>query len=417
MLQSAQIARRQSEIRQQLAELAAKDSPGDDETRQMDELDREYRSNESRYRAALVAEDDERREAGAELETRTGSEWSTLVGQFEVRQAALHLDEGRALDGATAEVVQELRSAGGYRGIPIPYEALELRAGETVASGTPDPVTTRPIIDRLFPESVAGAMGARMVNVPSGQQEYPVTTSNVSAGWASSETGDVAGPTAYATTDRSLKPNQTLGIQMQLTRRTMKQAAGIEEAVRRDMRGAIMQEMDKAVFQGSGGSGEPLGVVAGASTYGITETAIDATASWSAFRAAVTRFLTANAAGSPGGVRVLIRPEVWDTMDAVIFDDGSGITEYDRLVGTVGSVNLTSNGLAAPVGSPVESNALLTTTAGGQSPIFVATWGAVDMIRDPYSDAASGGLRLTGLVTMDVSVSRTAQLEVLTGLQ
>jgi hypothetical protein len=39
------------------------------------------------------------------------------------------------------------------------------------------------------------------------------------------------------------------------------------------------------------------------------------------------------------------------------------------------------------------------------------------LIRDPYSDAASGGVRLTGLVTMDVTVSRTAQLEVLTGVQ
>ncbi|MEM6956152.1 MAG: phage major capsid protein, partial [Myxococcota bacterium] len=44
-------------------------------------------------------------------------------------------------------------------------------------------------------------------------------------------------------------------------------------------------------------------------------------------------------------------------------------------------------------------------------------WGAVDLIRDPYSDAASGGLRLTALATMDVTVSRAEQLEILTGLQ
>jgi hypothetical protein len=131
----------------------------------------------------------------------------------------------------------------------------------------------------------------------------------------------------------------------------------------------------------------------------------------------VTTFLTNNAASSPSAVRVLIRPEVWDQMDGTVFDSGSGITEYDRLTNNVGSVALTSNALAAPTGSPAESSALLTTSIGGQSPIFVATWGAVDMIRDPYSDAASGGVRLTGLVTMDVTVSRTEQLQVLTGLQ
>lgn len=417
MLESTRIQRRQSEIRQRLAELVGKSEPSDDETREMESLDAEYRQAETRYRAALIAEDDERRQAKDALETRDGNEWSGLIGQFEVRQVALHLDEGRALDGATAEVVQELRNQGGFRGVPVPYEALEQRAGETIASGVPDPMQTRPIIDRLFPASVAGRMGSRMINIATGEVEFPVTTSAVSAGWASSETGDVASPTAYATTDRPLKPDQTLGVTMKITRRAMKSTAGLEEAVRRDMRGAIQAEMDKAVFLGSGASGEPSGVIAGASGYGITETSVGAAPSWSAFRAAVVRFMTANAAGGPGAVRVMLRPEVYSDLDGTIFDSGSGITEWDRLTSNVQSVTLTSNALAAPTGSPAVSEALLSTTAGGEAPIIVATWGAVDMIRDPYSDAASGGLRLTGLVTMDVTVSRTAQLEVLTNIQ
>jgi len=70
MLQSVQIQRRQSEIRQALAELAGKETPTEDETRSMETLDAEYRRNETRFRAALVAEDSERREAGAELDPR-----------------------------------------------------------------------------------------------------------------------------------------------------------------------------------------------------------------------------------------------------------------------------------------------------------------------------------------------------------
>ena len=121
MLESVKITRRQSEIRQSLAELAAKPEPTDDETRSMDEMDREYRTNETRYRAALIAEDEERKEAGAELETRSADEWAELIGGFEMRQVALALDEGRQLDGQTAEIVTELRSAGGFRGIPVPW--------------------------------------------------------------------------------------------------------------------------------------------------------------------------------------------------------------------------------------------------------------------------------------------------------
>jgi len=204
---------------------------------------------------------------------------------------------------------------------------------------------------------------------------------------------------------------------MKITRKSMKQASGIEQAVRRDMRGAIQSEMDRVVFQGSGSNGQPLGVIAGSSTYGINSRSVGDTASWSVFRTAVTNFLKAYAAGSPNSVRVLIRPEIWDSMDSTVFDSGSGITEYNRLNSNVGGVVQSANALAAPTGSPKASKALLTTNAGGQSPIYVATWGAVDMIRDPYSDAASGEVRLTGLVTMDITISRSEQLEILMGLQ
>lgn len=43
-------------------------------------------------------------------------------------------------------------------------------------------------------------------------------------------------------------------------------------------------------------------------------------------------------------------------------------------------------------------------------------WGAIDLIRDPFSDATSGALRLTALATADVTISRAAQLQVLTGI-
>ncbi|RUW72616.1 phage major capsid protein, partial [Mesorhizobium sp. M1E.F.Ca.ET.063.01.1.1] len=133
MLESVKIQRRQSEIRQSLAELVGKEKPTAEETRAMEGMDAEYRSNEVRYRASLIAEDAERREAGADLETRSDREYAELVDKFELRQVALYLDEGAKIEGPTAEVIAEMRSKNGYRGVPIPYAALALeqRAGET----------------------------------------------------------------------------------------------------------------------------------------------------------------------------------------------------------------------------------------------------------------------------------------------
>ena len=416
MLDSVKIAKRQSEIRQALAGLAGKDKPTEDEVQKMGDLDREYGTNETRYRAALVAEDGERREAGRDLETRSASQWGELVQGFELRQAVLHLDEGKALTGKTAEVVQELRNAGGYRGIPVPLMALERR--NTVASGTPDPMQTRPIIDRLFPASVAAQMGAQMITMGAGATEWPVTTSAVTAGWAATEGGNVAGPTAYATTDKALKPEQTLGIHMRITRKALLQSGeALEQAIRRDMAGTMQAELDKAIFRGTGADGQPLGVVTGAATYGITSTAVGDAASWAAIRAAVVRFMSANAAAGPGEVKALIRPELWSFLDGVMVGDGGFKFEYDRLKESLGGVVMSANALAAPTGAPAATQALLTTSAGGVAPVFVGIWGAFDLIRDPYSDAQSGGLRLTALTTADVTVARGTQLELLTGLE
>jgi len=427
MLTSVKIQRRQSEIRQALAGLVGKTDLTEDETRSMETMDSEYRSNETRYRAALIAEDTERREAKDDLETRSDREYSALVDKFEMRQVALHLDEGHVITGPTAEIVQELRSKGGYRGVPIPYEALSLekRAGETVASGTPSPKMTAPIIDRLFPQSVASIMGGQLVSIAQGTNEYPIVSSAVSAAWQTSETGSVGGPTQYTTASRTIAPNNTLGIQMKITRKTLKQSGdGLEQAVRRDMNGCMAQAMDKAVFLGAGASGEPAGLLVG--SYSITSTAVNASVKWSAFRTAIVNFLVANAIPAQSttnqsfnsGVKVLIRPEVYDFMDNELLTN-TATSEYYRFAIGVGADNIvmSSNALAAPTGTPLATKALLTASAGGVPPFFVGLWGGIDLIRDPYSDAASGGLRLTALATMDVSAARSQQLQILTGLQ
>ena len=427
MLESVKIAKRQSELRSALAELSKAESLTDETRSKIDQLDTEYQDNERRYRASLIAEDTERREAGADLETRADKEWSDLVAGFEVRQVALNLDEGRAFDGRTAEIVQELRSRGGFRGVPVPYEALETRTGETVAGNTPDPVTTRNIIDRLFAESVASRMGANIFTIPFGEVEYPVATQGATAAWQATETGNVGGPTAYQTVDRPLKPDNTLGVQMRITRRALKQTGpALEQAVRRDMAEAIRVEMDKAVFRGTGSDGQPLGVVSGAGTYGIATKAIDNLPTYTDFLTEIVEFMAANAISDPGQVRALMRPELFGTLEGTL-NEVTQTTEYYRLAfllagrsvaGTFpNNITVSSNALAVPGGTPPATSLLFTTSTGGVPPIFVGLWGALDVIRDPYSDAQSGGLRITGLATMDVTISRTAQLRLMTGLE
>lgn len=417
MLESVKLQKRQSEIRQELTVLAGKDTPDENEIRSMGDLDTEYTTNETRYRAALISEDSEREEAGKELESRSDREYAELVGNFELRQVAAALDDGSQISGQTLEVVQEMRQQGGYQGIPVPLQALEVRAGETIASGTPDPIQTRPIIDQLFPQSVAARMGGQLINIASGEVEYPVTTQGASVGWAATETGDVGAAQAFQTADRNLSPDNTLGCQMTLTRKSLKQSgAAIEQAVRRDMNSAIAVALDKAAFLGAGSSGEPLGIVAGQATYGIDLNTINAAASYAAFRAAAVEFMVRNAATSIKDIRLMFRHELLNSLDATPLT-GTAVTDLDRIAAKFGSVVSTGNALAAPTGSPLESTAVMTTSVGGVAPFFVGIWGGVDLIRDPFTKAASGQLALTGLLTADVTVARPAQIGLLDELQ
>ena len=408
MLDSVKIARRQSEIRQALAGLVGKENPTEDETRSMESMDQEYRGNETRYRAALIAEDQERREAGADLETRSDREYAELVGRFELRQVALSLDEGRALSGATAEVVQELRSKGGYQGIPIPLAALETRAGETLAAGVPNPKTIRPIIDRLFPASVASKLGVQSINITSGELAFPVATAGAVFGWQTQELGNVGAQKTFATTESSLNPDHTGGAQMIISRKALKQSGeGLEQAIRRDMNAVIGAELDRVVISGSGAAGQPLGIIPGAATYGITSTAVGATATWAAFRAQVAAFLEANAISSPNQVNLAFDPTIWAELDAALIT-GTAVSEWDRLTKHVGQPAISN---VIP-----DRTAILTTTAQGIAPGYLGIYGGIDLIRDVYTKAASGQLVLTGLVTADFTVPRGTQTRILTGV-
>ncbi|WBU53336.1 phage major capsid protein [Paracoccus sp. SCSIO 75233] len=409
MLDSVKISRRQSEIRQSLSELVGKEKPTEDETRSMTDLDAEYRSNETRYRAALIAEDTERREAGEELETRSDREWSDLMGKFEMRQVAFALDEGRMLDGATKEIVDEMRSKGGYQGIPVPFEALETRAGETVSgSDLVNPKAIRPTIDRIFPGSVAEKIGVQRIQIAQGELAFPVATSGAVFGWQTDELSNVGAANPYQTTERSLTPDHTGGAQMTITRKALKQAgAGLEAAIRRDMNAVIGTELDRVVINGSGATGEPLGIIPGAATYGITETAVGAAATWAAFRAEVVAFMEANAITSASQVNLAFTPAIWADLDDALIA-GTAVSEWDRLVKHVGTP-ATSNVIP-------DDTALMTANVQGIAPGYLGLYGGVDLIRDPYTKAASGSLVLTGLVTADFVVPRGLQTRILTGL-
>lgn len=195
---------------------------------------------------------------------------------------------------------------------------------------------------------------------------------------------------------------------MVITRKALKQSgAGLEQAIRRDLNAAIGAELDRVVINGSGATGEPLGFIPGAGTYGIESTAVNAAATWAAFRAEIVAFMEANAISSAREVNLAFDPSIWADLDEALIS-GTATSEWDRMVKHVGNPAVSSV-------IPAES-AILAATVQGVAPGYLGVYGGIDLIRDPYTKAGSGQLVLTGLTTADFTAPRGLQTRILTGL-
>ena len=423
---------RQSEIRSELMKMFPpfeQEEPVTEELRAKGKkLEAEYLANEERIRAEMRSKDTTAPEASPSTghpNDAESLEWRSLVQRYEVRQviAALSSDRPSALEGATKEVVDQMTTRGKYAGIPVPWEAfgppeppIERRVGETVAAGVASETAVMPILDRLFAPSAVGRMGIRVLNIAAGAVEWPITAGGATVGWAASETANVGGPAVFSTTERTVKPDYTVGAQMHITRKTLKSSGeAIEAVVRRDMLSAIQEEIDKVAFLGKTASNQPKGLAL-TNHYEMPTTAVTAAASFDAIFDAAVEFFEKKTITSPKDINILIRVEVYKALVKKLVS-GTAISDMDRLKAEIGRIVTTATALPAPTGTPAASTALMTTTTGGVPPGYVAIWGGVDVIRDPITSAASGALKLTGIVTLDVTAVRADQSRILTGIQ
>jgi hypothetical protein len=77
----------------------------------------------------------------------------------------------------------------------------------------------------------------------------------------------------------------------------------------------------------------------------------------------------------------------WAELDAALIS-GTAVSEWDRLTSHIGNPAI-SNVIPA-------ETAIMTATVQGVAPGYLGIYGALDLIRDPYTKAGSGQLVLTG---------------------
>ena len=256
MLESQKLATRASEIRARLAELAGADGAlGDEAKAEIGALRTEYIDVEIRYTASVTSEDVREVETAESSEGREYRELRSKVGLTQYIEAA---SEKRSVDGAALELNQVL-------GVGAHRFPLEILAPVEERATTNVDVVTRPTrwLDRLFSDAAASRVGVTFESVEPGAKSYPITLTGASGAQRGRKEAAAVAPWTIGVTE--LKPTRN-AVHAVFSSEDDLRNPGLQSALERDLRMALMDAVDLAVFEGDAGSNEDSADITGLQT-------------------------------------------------------------------------------------------------------------------------------------------------------
>ena len=192
--------------------------------------------------------------------------WMRQQGSgFSFRRLIDGMANGGKVTGLEAEVLQESARAAGVQFEPnrvlIPWAAFSrnLTVGVASAGGYLVGTEVGEAVDVLRPFSVTARMGVTYFERLQGNLALPLTAAKSTGGWLSDEFASL--PEAGTEQLGQLPFTPKLGGALIEYSRQLSIQAGVESWVRRELLRTIGTLFDAAVINGSGSSGQPLGLL------------------------------------------------------------------------------------------------------------------------------------------------------------
>ena len=412
-----QLRERASKERGRMAELALADELGDEQRSELDTIERGTPDLERQLRAAGVAVEDEeaeQREAakkgeGADLMDAEDRERADLRGKVRMSNYIVAAVEQRAAVGPE----EEYNAAVGITGNRFPLELLappEARAARTEDRETTNvDVATMPRtwLDRLFSETAAMELGITMETVPVGSASYPVTTAGAAAAQRQ-RTTDAAADAAWTIGVKELKPKRN-AVRLLFSIEDAARIPGLESALTRDLRMALVEGVDRAIFIGdAGASGNDADITGLTTAADVDEETLSQANKllWPATVSAFMDMLDGLHASTPTDLNIIASVGA-----ARLWHSTSANTNRNESVAQI----MNGNGLMFRSRANIDEN-----TANGDFGAFIGrkrgidgagvagVWSAAELIRDPYSGAAKGEVALTLCYLWDFALPRAS---------
>ena len=397
---------KQSERRERINALLAQTERTDEETTELKGLTAGYQAGEVELRAAITVEPDPTTTKPDETdEDRQLVELRSRVEFGDYIAAAL---AGHGVLGGAALEYNQAREVPADR---FPLDLLAPAAVETRAAVDGDAGATQaPWIERLFADTAAAQLGITMPSVAAGVRAYPVL-------------GSTAAPAQRGRTEAAVDATITATVtEIKPTRNSVRAVYSVEDdarlpglagAIMRDLRAAMVEKIDRVIFNGDDGANEQTADIAGLTTAAnVAETTLTQT-------------------------KKVAPADVLGALAAFIDGRHAGSMADVRLVATVGSNTLWLSTIAAPGTSNQTLAAFLrengvdwitrgeieTATTAGKFAAFVGlgrgiegagvapVWNSGQLIRDPYTGSAKGETALTLQYLWNFALPRPANFK------
>ena len=393
-----------SECREALAKLIeernalpADQEPTADLIEKIDTATKKIRSVEVELRAAITAEDGEDQQAE---ERRAAGDTTPEEREFRALEAKASLAgfvaaaiEERAVDGAEAEFVAANKLPPNQ--IPLRMFAPAEGAVEERTKTDTD-IATRPRrwIDRLFAGTAAGHLGLTFDTVEPGSPSYPVTKTGGTPAQRGRE--EAAAAAAWTIGVETLDPTR-MSLHYEFAIEDAARIPGLEAALQRDMRSAMRERLDHVIFAGDDGANEDAADIGGyfeaAGTTAKTLKQADKVKGDKTVEA-LASLIDGIHAESAGDVRIVASVPWNQLLMATVHNAAADNETVGEFVRRAGFSWRTRAGIAT--GTAANADLAAVGLGRGQAGAgVVAMWSGATLIRDPYSAAAKGQVKLT----------------------
>lgn len=359
-----------------------------EETKLFDNMKVEERATSIKIERAEYLAETERRSAGTPVSDNAAADFDKLASQVSIVKTIRAQMEGLALDGVEREYAQEAERRSGRKaeGVFVPMAALEQRANDTTSASEIVGTQHRPqdYIGALRNKLLARRLGVRVLTGLQGNVSIPKHGSSLSLGWVTEGGAVPEGTMSFDSV--TMTPKHTGG-KTEMSRQLIQQSSpGIEQLVRDDLTALIAQQLDSAILNGSGLTGEPEGILQNA---GI-QTALMPT-TWADILGLSEKLQLENLEGT----RFLSAPGVRATLASTEKVTGSG------------SGFLAEGGMID--GKPYDATNQMpvdTLLYGDFSQVMLGIWSEIDILVNPYAEPAysRGGIQVRAMATCDIAL-------------